>query len=128
MGGVLNMPRVTLGGWEFRLLWNGRAMIEWTQREDGDQDIGMENPERVADMLHLMAREASAACSVYGYDADLVPDIDELKKYLRYAASPWELQSAIAGINATIMYGTRRDYKPEGSDMVDIDTIELKKN
>lgn len=128
MGGVLNMPRVTLGGWEFRLLWNGRAMIEWTQQADEDQDFGMESPERVADMLHLMAREASAACSVYGYDADPVPDIDELGKYLRYAASPWELQSAIAGINAAIMYGTHRDYKPEESDMVDIDTIELKKN
>lgn len=128
MGGVLNMPRVTLGGWKFRLLWNGRAMIEWTQREDKDQDYGFEKPELVADILHLMAKEASAACSVYGYNADPVPDMDELKKYLRYAASPWELQSAIDSINAAIMYGSYRDYKPEESDMVDIDTIELKKN
>ena len=128
MGGVLNMPRVTLGGWEFRLLWNGRAMIEWTQQADEDQDFGMESPERVAAILHLMAREAAAACSVYGYDADQVPDTDELEKYLRYAAGPWEIQSAIDSINAAIMYGTYRDYKPEESDMVDIDTIELKKN
>lgn len=128
MGGVLNMPRVTLGGWKFRLLWNGRAMIEWTQQADEDQDFGMERPERVAAILHLMAREASAACSVYGYDADPVPDTDELEKYLRYAAGPWEIQSAIDSINAAIMYGTYRDYKPEESDMVDIDTIELKKN
>ncbi len=122
------MPRVELGEWNLRLLWNGRAMIEWTQREDGDQDIGMEDPERAAEMIHLMASEASAARNAYGYGADPVPDVEELKKYLRYAASPLELQTAIMGINAAIMYGTHRDYKPEESDMVDVDTIELKKN
>lgn len=128
MGSVLSMPRASFGGWSFRLLWNGRAMIEWTGREDGGQEITIETPERVAEIMCLMAREASAACSVYGYEPDKCPDEEELKKYLQYAASPWELRHAIACIDAAILHGEQRDYKPEESEMVDIDTIELKKN
>lgn len=128
MGSVLSMPRVSLGGWCFRLLWNGRAMIEWTGREDAGEDISIGNPERVAEMLHLMAKEAGAALRVYGYEPDQTPDEAELKQYLQYAASPWELRHAIACIDAAIMYGEKRDYKPEESDMIDIDTVELKKN
>ena len=128
MGGVLHMPKVDFGGWNFKLLWNGKAMIEWTEREDGDQEISINTPERAAEILHLMAREANAACRVYGYEQGECPDLDELKTYRQYAATPWELRRAIACIDTAIMYGEQRDYKPEESDMIDIDTIELKKN
>lgn len=87
MASVLHMPRVNFGGWNFRLLWNGKAMIEWNHREDADEDVSIYTPERAAEMLYLMAQEAAAACSVYGYAADDVPLLDELKTYLLYAAA-----------------------------------------
>lgn len=128
MGGVLTMPRVELGGWKFRILWNGRAMIEWNQREDADQDIDTNQPERVADMLYLMGREAAAACKAYGYEPDRYPEQEEIRKYFAYAAVPWELNYAMANIDAAILYGSRRDYKPDEDEMIDVDTIALKKN
>lgn len=128
MASVLHMPRVNFGGWNFRLLWNGKAMIEWNHREDADEDVSIYTPERAAEMLHLMAQEAAAACSVYGYAADDVPLLDELKTYLLYAAAPWEMYHVIECINEALAYGYQRDYRPEDNGMVDVDTIELKKN
>ena len=128
MTSVLHMPRVNFGGWNFRLLWNGKAMIEWNHREDADEDVSIDTPELAAEMLHLLAQEAAAACSVYGYTADDVPPLDELKTYLQYAAVPWEMYHVIACINEALAYGNQRDYKPEDNGMVDVDTIELKKN
>lgn len=40
----------------FRLLWNGKAMIEWNHREDADEDVSIYTPERAAEMLYLMHR------------------------------------------------------------------------
>jgi len=127
MAYALSMAWAQVGPYKFRLLWNGRAYTEWNCSEYGQKEVDITDPIGVADMLLLMGREAAAARRVYGYEPDELPDEQEFKTYMEYAASPTELMNAIQSLNAALTVNTGRDYLPNDG-VVDIDTMELKKN
>lgn len=126
MGYALSMAWAHIGPWSFRLLWNGKAYTEWNA-EYGGKDVNVTDPTGVANLLLLMGREAAAARRVYGYEPDELPDEKEFLQYMEYAASPTELMNAIQYLNAALTVNTGRDYLPNDG-VVDIDTMELKKN
>lgn len=127
MASVLAMPKVKLNGFTFRLLWNGAAMNEWNTMPEGQKELTTDDLTGIADMLWIMGREASAACKVYGYTPDNVPEREALREYFAHVALPYELTDSIEAINTALLCGSKRDYDPTNG-AVDVDMIELKKN
>lgn len=128
MDNCLTLVRVHLNLASFRLIWNGKAMIDWNSDGNEEREITTEDPQGMGKILYLMGREAAAVCAYYGYPADSVPTEQELTEYLSVVASPWELAECITAIAETLKIGNHRDYKPEEDGRVDLDTLELKKN
>ena len=128
MNNALTLVRMRLREYDFHLLWNGKAMLDWNARGSDTDRILRNDPEATAAMLALLGREAAAASRIYGYDPDEVPDEEALVRYLTALALPWEYRAAVEAIGQAIGYGNDQDYKPADDGSVDIDTLELKKN
>lgn len=131
MSNCLKLAECNLREFAFKLIWNGKAMIDWQDAGIEDSQIIGNDPDAIAYMLYIMGREADAVCEYYGYEACQAPSYQELKKYFRAVALPWEFRAAVESISCALAYGSNRDYKPDENDdvgMIDIDTLLLKKN
>ena len=130
MSKALELVVCQLREYKFHLLWNGMAMLEWNHSGMEADGIMENDPAAIGKMLYIMGREAAAAARYYGYEPDEVPGEETLVGYFRAAGLPWEFRTAAEAIALALQYGNDRDYKPQEQNggMIDIDTLELKKN